>query len=349
MWRVIALIILIGTSRSAWAASLAEANANSPEVGLRWIKDYRNNPDPKQVPDLIKTLSERGIFADPETSGVYLGFLAGVLHTSARNAKSLAAKTLPLSFADQWFLIRAIAYSGLTDWTKVMLEVSPRMPNRQLLIGYYLTGKLTTIEEIPLEPEQATAYEQMTRIFERETYFGEKEDNRPEMTFATHPELIDIHWGIYYATGEDEPIERIVRLLPWSKERDSVEKLTIGGMAKFTLATNASRDAKLLRALKRISTRQGEAVLRVLMEVIIAAETVDTGRIKQEALAAIEELRRKGPGSKRDIAWWGKVGQVTLSVGCLTAAATGQAEFGLPCVIGGAVSSAALKYFASPE
>jgi hypothetical protein len=34
---------------------------------------------------------------------------------------------------------------------------------------------------------------------------------------------------------------------------------------------------------------------------------------------------------------------MALSVGCVAAAATGQVAFGLPCVIGGAASSAALK------
>lgn len=349
MRRLIVIFILIGSLSSAEAASLAKTSANSPEAGLKWMKEYRDKPDPRQVPTLIRTLSERGIFSDPETSGVYLGFLAGVLRSNPRNAKSIAAKTLPLRFPDQWLLIRAIAYSGLPHWTKVMLHVSPKLPNRQLMIGYYLTGKLPTLDEIRLEPKRAKPFDKLKNIFKRETYFGEKKVKNPEITFATHPELIDVHWGLYFATGDDEPIERIVTLLPWSKERDNVDKLTIGGMAKFTLATNASRDAKLLRALRRISTRQSETVLPLLMEVIVAAETADTRRIRKEALAALEELRQKGPGSKRDIAWWGQVGQVTLSLGCIGAAVTGQAEFGIPCVVGGALSSAALRYFASPE
>jgi hypothetical protein len=40
---------------------------------------------------------------------------------------------------------------------------------------------------------------------------------------------------------------------------------------------------------------------------------------------------------------WGQVGQGALAVGCIAAAATGHIELGLPCVIGGGVSSAALS------
>ena len=86
-------------------------------------------------------------------------------------------------------------------------------------------------------------------------------------------------------------------LLPWSKDRDNVEKLTIGSMAKFTLASNAARDAELLGLLKRIAGKQPDAVKPILAEVIEAAELVDTGRLGKEALAALEELKKKGPGS----------------------------------------------------
>ena len=41
---------------------------------------------------------------------------------------------------------------------------------------------------------------------------------------------------------------------------------------------------------------------------------------------------------------WAKVGQGTLAVGCVTAAVMGQVYLGLPCVIGGGATNAALYY-----
>lgn len=58
-------------------------------------------------------------------------------------------------------------------------------------------------------------------------------------------------------------------------------------------------------------------------------------------------LRQNGPGSGRTTAWWAGVGQVALSLGCVGAAAAGQVQFGVPCVVGGALSSAALRYLGS--
>ena len=80
-------------------------------------------------------------------------------------------------------------------------------------------------------------------------------------------------------------------------------------------------------------------------EVIEAVDTMEIAHLRKMALAAIEDLKRKGPGYKRDLSTWGQVGQGAVALGCVAAAATGQIEFGLPCVVGGALGSAALNYW----
>jgi hypothetical protein len=116
-------------------------------------------------------------------------------------------------------------------------------------------------------------------------------------------------------------------------------------MAKYTLASKAARDTALLAMLKAASKNQPKDTAKVLAEVIEAAETMETTRLRKDALASIEELKRKGPGYKRDVSTWGKIGTGALALGCIAAAATGQVYMGLPCVIGGAASSAALNYW----
>ena len=77
-----------------------------------------------------------------------------------------------------------------------------------------------------------------------------------------------------------------------------LEKLTLGSMAKYTLAINSARNADLLATMKWAATQpQPDTVKPVLTEIIEAAETVETGKLRNEALAAIDELKRKGPGS----------------------------------------------------
>jgi hypothetical protein len=333
----VAVMISALLAAPAWAASAAYTNDGLGAVS-RWITNYRSKPEPARLPAAMRALSQAGAFKDPESSGVYIGFIAGVIGANPARARDLIGRSLAIHAADHWALVRAIAYSGLPDWKSVLQEFSERMPTRKVMIDKYLTGKLPTLGEIPLEGKKPTMWQTVRG------YFNSKEPEPVTVTFDGSPELLDTLWGYYFATGSYAPIARIVTLLPWSKERDSVEKLTIGGMAKYTLVSNAARDAELLAMLKWASTHQSKTVKPVLAEVIDAAETMETTRVRKQALAAIEELKRKGPHSRREMSTWGQIGQGALALGCIAAAATGHVELGLPCVLGGAASSAALNY-----
>src|SRR5205085_8458023 len=100
-------------------------------------------------------------------------------------------------------------------------------------------------------------------------------------------------------TGSLRPIARMIALLPWANDHDSVDKLTIGSMAKYTLASNASRDGELLAMLKRAQKTENRKIASVLGEVIEAAETMEIALLRKLALAAIEELKCEGPGCRR--------------------------------------------------
>jgi hypothetical protein len=275
---------------------------------------------------------------DSDAAGVYVGFLAGVIGAHPAEADGLIGNVLPaLAEDDQWLMVRAIAYSGLPDWKAIMSKFAARMPSRRVMIDKYLDGTLAALDAVPLETRKPALLDTV------KSYFASTPQPHSELTFDRSPELLDTLWGSYFATGSYRPVARIIAMLPWSREKDSVEKLTVGGMAKYTLATNATRSRDLLAMLKRASRHQPASIAPILNEVIEASETMESARVRKEALAAIEELKTKGPGYRREISTWGKVGEGALAIGCIAAAAAGQVEFGLPCVIGGATSSAALS------
>jgi len=309
----------------------------STESILRWINAYRDKPDPAGVPAVVQALSRFGAFRDPEQAGVYIGFVAGVLATNPDKAEALVAKMLPLPAGDQWVVVRAIAYSNHPDWRNIMRRSSQRLSARKVMIDKYLSGELPRLYEFAPEPT-VSAWDQISNKF------NGKEPPKAHV-LEPGPELLDTYWGYYFATSHARPITRIVDMLPMSKDPDSVDKLTLGNMAKFTLATNATRDPNLLAILRDAQGHRPKEVATILGEVIDAAETVQTSKLRKEAMASIEELRRKGPGYKRTVSMWGQVGQGALALGCIAAAAAGAIALGLPCVIGGGVSSAALGYW----
>jgi hypothetical protein len=298
---------------------------------------------------VVKALSRMGAFKDPEQSGPYLGFIAGVIGTEQDRAEELIGKMFPLPEENHWVIVRAIAYSAHPDWKHLLRVFAPRMPSRQVMISNYLSNKSPTLFQVAARPNQ-TAGQKFRSYFSYDTYFGDKKKGPRDELEAT-PELLDTLWGYYFASGRYRPVSRIVAMLPYASDADSVELLTLGNMAKFTLASNAVRDTKLLEMLKQTSGSQPKPIATPLKEVITAAETVETGRLRKEAMASIEELRRKGPASRREVSKWGQIGTGALALGCIGAAATGVGALavGLPCVVGGALSQAGLKYYESQQ
>ena len=338
---VIVGLVIAGLVAPASAALPGRFEFSSVEAVSKWISNYRSKPDPSRLPAAVKVLSQLGAFKDQEAAGVHVGFIAGIIGANPAKAEDLVAKmAAAVAPADQWVIVRAIAFSGQAEWKDLMRASAERMPSRKVMIEKYLDGKLQTLDEVALEKKSATLWDKATGLFQ-----SDKGDKPVEITFDRSPELLDTLWGYYFATGSYGPIARIVTFLPWSTERDSVDKLTLGSMAKYTLASNAARDADLLAMLKAATKNQPKDVAPALKEVIEAAETMDTTRVRKDALANIEELKRKGPGYRRDVSNWGQIGTGALALGCIAAAATGHIELGLPCVVGGAASSAALSYW----
>jgi hypothetical protein len=339
MRRLIVALFLLAPAAAAAMPSRALDQAPR-DVILSWINKYRHNPDVERVPAALRGISRLGLISDPEGSGVYIGFLAGILASNPDQADALIAKIFPLPAEQHWAIVRAIAYSGLPDWQKLLARTAERMPARRVMVEKFLANKLATLEQAPIEKdptwgERMRGYMPLARHFSRPS---------GEVALELTPELLDTLWGYFYATGSHRPLSRLVLMLRWTKERDSLEKLTLGSMAKYTLAINSARNPDLLARLKWAATQpQPDTVKPVLAEVIEAAETAETGRLRNEALAAIDELKRKGPGAKRDLSLWAQVGEGALAIGCIAAAVAGQVEFGVPCVVGGVATSAALR------
>lgn len=277
---------------------------------LRFISDYREDKQPNVLPEAVRAMVRLGLLRDPEKAGVHTGFIAGVLSENQLQAATFIAEMFPMPPAEQVVLIKAVAFSGLPDWKGLLGQFVERMPARKVLISKYLYGDGQTLGELGMDD----------------------------------PFVIDVHWGFYFATGAWEPGIRIISALKWAEEQNDIEKLTLGSMAKWTLASNAARDKNLLDLAKVQLNHENETVRRQLREVIQAAELYELGKLREDALKRIDALRAGGPQNAKDWAKWGNYGTTALALGCVAAAALGQVQLGIPCVVGGALSTAAVKY-----
>ena len=340
---VIALFVLVQPAAGAVTPEIdPRASLN---VVQQWIYNYRAKPDYAHVPAAVRVLFHSQTFREPENAGIYLGFIAGAIASNPAKAEQLVTSFFPVKPEDEWVIVRAIAFSGVPEWRNLLRRVAPKMPGRKVMIDSYLAGSLPTLTEIPLEEPSPGMMEKIKGVFTKNPFAKDDKKLKMRQTFAGNQDLLDTLWGYYFATGSYAPILRIMQMLPWSKSRDTVDKLTVGSMARYTLASYAVRDAGLREYLRSELAVQPQPVKVPLTEVVEAADTVQLGAVRKDALAAVEELKAKGSDARRNLDFWGQVGVGAIALGCVSAAALGQVEIGIPCVIGGSASQGLLSFW----
>jgi hypothetical protein len=302
---------------------------SSPERLMDWITNYREHRQPWRLPIAVHAMREYGLLADEEKAWFCTGFIAGVLGSNPKDGPGLIAKMFPMPDKEQAVIIRAIVYSGRPDWRDLLEKYSAKMPLRRPLIDDFLDGKRPTLMKLPLE-------------------------------HGGSPGIYAL-WGYYVATGQHQPVVRIIQALQWSRTKgdssfsfrkvfsgwstdpSAVDKITTGGTAKWTLASYAERDRELLALYRAEYERQPETISKPLKDVIEAAQDFESERIRKDQYGAIEDAQRQQMSAEAGMSKGATAGSIAIATGCVAATALGQAYIAVPCVIGGALYTGAVK------
>jgi hypothetical protein len=301
----------------------------SAERLMDWVSNYRNHKTPSRVPAAVHAMRQYGLFGDEEKAWFCTGFIAGVLGSNPKDGPALIPRMFPMPDKEQAVIIRAIAYSGRPDWRDLLEKNAAKMPLRRPLIDDFLAGKRPTLMELPLD-------------------------------HGGSPGIYAL-WGYYVATGQYEPVVRIMEALRWSKNKDdsgfsfrkifsgwgsdasALEKITTGGTAKWTLASYAERDRELLKLYHAEQARQPKEIATPLKDVIAAAEIFESEKIRKDQFGAIEDAQRTQMTNAAGMSKGATAGSIAIATGCVAASALGQAYIAVPCVIGGALYTGAVK------
>ncbi|MGA7545042.1 MAG: hypothetical protein WBW08_04335 [Methyloceanibacter sp.] len=301
---------------------------STPERLMEWMLTYRQHRNPSRVPEAVHAMTNFRLFDDEEKAGYCTGFIAGVLGDNSKAGPALVARMFPIPDKQQAVIIRAIAYSGRPDWRELLQKFRDRMPLRQPLIESYLSGQAPTLMERDLSDGSPVVY---------------------------------MLWGYYVATGHYEPVVRIMQALRWSRNKEdhsfswgkmfdgwssdpsAVDKITTGGTAKWTLASYAERNRDLLDLYRAEYDRQPEDVARPLKEVIEAAEVFESERVRKDQFGAIEDAQKMRATNEAGMSKAATAGSIAIATGCVAASALGQLYIAVPCVIGGALYTGAVK------
>ena len=302
---------------------------SSPDRLMDWMSNYRNHKSPSRVPVAVHAMKDYGLFADEEKAWFCTGFIAGVLGSNPKDGPNLIPGMFPMPDKEQAVIIRAIAYSGRPDWRELLEKTSQRTPLRRPLIDDFLAGKRPTLMELPLDT-------------------------------GGSPGIYAL-WGYYVATGQYEPVVRIMQALRWSKRKgdsgfsfrkvftgwgsdpSAIDKITTGGTAKWTLASYAERDRALLALYRAEYARQPQDIALPLKDVIDAAEIFESEKVRKDQFGAIEDAQRAQMTNESGMTKGATAGSIAIATGCVAASALGQAYIALPCVLGGALYTGAVK------
>jgi hypothetical protein len=302
---------------------------STPESLMDWVSTYREHPKIWSVPAAVHAMHDYGLFGDEEKQWFCIGFIAGVLGTNPKDGPALVTRMFPMPDKEQGVIIRAIAYSGRPDWRDLLEKNSSRMPLRRPLIDDFINGKRPTLMDLPLD-------------------------------HGGTPGIYAL-WGYYVATGQHQPVMRIMQALRWSKNKDdsgfsfrkifsgwgtdpsAVEKISTGGTAKWTLASYAERDRELIKLYRAEYERQPPEVAKPLKDVIEAAELFESEKIRKDQFGAIEDAQKQQLSAEAGMSKGMTAGSIAIATGCVAATALGQPQIAVPCVIGGALYTGAAK------
>jgi hypothetical protein len=194
-----------------------------------------------------------------------------------------------------------------------------------------------------------------------DSYLSGKAKPLMEVELSDGPSVVYTLWGYYVATGQYEPVVRIMQALRWSKNKNdgnfsltkmfsgwrndpsAVDKIATGATAKWTLASYAERNRDLLNLYRAEYPRQPPEIARPLKDVIEAADVFESEKIRKDQFAAIEDAQKLKATNEAGMSKAATAGSIAIATGCVAASALGQVYIAVPCVIGGALYTGAMK------
>lgn len=94
------------------------------------------------------------------------------------------------------------------------------------------------------------------------------------------PWVLDALWGNFMATGNAEPVARIMEALPWLDAKGEARKLLVAGAARWSLTSYAKQHKKVMAICESEIKTQPPAVQVKLKSVISGAKKGLTSPIK---------------------------------------------------------------------
>ncbi len=104
------------------------------------------------------------------------------------------------------------------------------------------------------------------------------------------PELNDVYWAAYFASGNQQYIKRLVEQLRFDDERDNLKLYVTGATAKWSLASNAQSHVQV-RSTLEVAKLNSDRRTQELIDELLSRDPED---LRRDMAAIVAKQRRAG-------------------------------------------------------
>lgn len=211
------------------------AGFQSQEDISKWLTFYYQTPDPARIPEAIEYMSQSGMLNKKNAIAPIFGFIAGAFKNNPDRVGEWVEMLNSVKEEHLGAVVLGLWYANLPESQALAYTMLDKHPSLNSEFAFLREGSPMSVEEIPLEQG---------------------------------PWVLDALWGNFLATGKKEPVERIMAALPWIDIKGNINKLMIGGAARWSLISNAVQHDRVFEFCQTSIATQPQDVIPKLREVL---------------------------------------------------------------------------------
>lgn len=193
---------------------------------------YYLHPKPEKVSQAVQTMHKIGYLQNESAGAPITSFLSLILGSTPSTIETTLADFSAYSPTEQQVLLRALWLADTLQSKMALQKLVVGNENAELL--QFPPPKL---EQIPVES----------------------------------PDVLDMLWGAFMATGDEKYVLPIISVLPYSTVKGNIPRLLVGGSAKWSLTSNAIQHKRVLDICNSQLEKQPKEVKEILSGVISEA------------------------------------------------------------------------------
>ena len=223
----------------------AQSRFNTPDAIQGWIDTYYQQPQPRQLLEVMQSASRQGLLSQEYRWSELTGFIAGVVGRNPQLAAPLGdlVQTFPATQRQPFIL--GLVYANNADSRAALKKLGAKLPDYKAGIDRYLLLPSPDITKVlPLEG---------------------------------NPSAIDANWGYFQATGDERAVIRIISALPWSALKEdgtpqTLSHIAVGRVAFASLREHAIKHPRVMTICRQQVGKQPKNVAGPLRAVISQAQ-----------------------------------------------------------------------------